>query len=339
MVDLSCQRLLFAAVFAVGVVVSPFQNAKADDPGFIASWSVEPSFDGKDKIRESISGAACAPVSPPACLVALDEQRNTQFFAISGKTIVPGPVMRLLPKKEGGIKYKEIDAEGAAYADGYFYVMGSHGLSRKKAKFNPSSFFIFRFPVDPKTREATFKVSSKTIAREIERSDRLREAIKAAPGAVGAYAEKPLGEGAGGVTLEGLAVAGKRMYLGFRGPSVEGTAFIMDVDARAVFSSGDLSANVTDIALGAGAGVRDLAPVSDGLLVLAGPVQKKGRYAIHHLSFQDQKLRKLLDLTMPNSGAKAETILLLAEQSDSYNVLVLYDGLLDGGPREYRFGR
>lgn len=339
MVDLSCQRLLFAAVFAVGVAVSPFQNAKADDPAFVASWSVEPSFDGKDNIRESISGAACAPVSPPACLVALDEQRNTEFFSISGKTIVPGPVMRLLRKKEGGKKFKEIDAEGAAYADGYFYVMGSHGLSRKKAKFNPSSFFIFRFPVDPKTGEATFKVSSKTIAPEIERSDRLREAIKTAPGAVGAYAEKPLGEGAGGVTLEGLAVAGNRLYLGFRGPSLEGTAFIMDVDANAVFSVDDLSVNMNDIALGADTGIRDLAAVSDGLLVLAGPVQKKGSYSIHHWGFQDQKLRKLLDLTMPDPDAKAETILLLAEQSDSYNVVVLYDGLLDGGPREYRFGR
>ena len=321
------------------MVSGPEVLASAEGPGFVAEWSVKPEFDGKKKLRKSISGAACAPVSPPVCVVALDEKQRTQFFTIDGDRIVPGKSMRLLPKELNGAKTGEIDAEGAAYGDGFFYLVGSHGLSRKKAEFNPSSFFLFRFPVDRETGSPEFEFSRKTVAPEIERTDVLRAILKGAPDPIGQYAEKPLGEGQGGVNIEGLAYRDGRLYIGLRGPSVGGRAYLRSVNVDALFSDKKPDLDVIELALGSGAGVRDLAAVSDGLIVLSGPVQSKGTYALHHLSLPSLTLSKLADLKMPDKDYKAETVLVLAEDAGSFDMLVMYDGAADGGPEAYRLSR
>ncbi len=328
----------FLEKFLAGILVAvclPMLNLPAAGQENGNAWPVQPKFDGKKKLRKSISGAACAPVSPPVCLVALDEKQHTQFFTIQDKTIVPGAVMRLLPKKIDGEKTGEIDAEGAAYGDGYFYLSGSHGLSRKKAKYDPSSFFLFRFPVDPETGYPAFEFSKKSVAGEIKRTNALQAVLKGAPDPIGKYAEQPLGEGAGGVNIEGLAYRDGRIFIGLRGPSVDGTAFIRSVNAGALFSDKKPDLETIELALGPGTGVRDLATVSDGLLVLAGPVQSKGEYSIHHLALPSGALKKLADLEMPEKDQKAETVLVLKEGAETVNILIMYDGAKDGGPREY----
>lgn len=328
--------------FSNGILLSglvavclPMFNASAIGQDDGTAWTVQPKFDGKKKLRKSISGAACAPVSPPVCLVALDEKQHTQFFTIQDKTIVPGAVIRLLPKKIDGEKTGEIDAEGAAYGDGYFYLSGSHGLSRKKAKYDPSSFFLFRFPVDTATGYPAFEFSKKSVAGEIERTHALQAILKEAPDPIGKYAEQPLGEGAGGVNIEGLAYRDGRIFIGLRGPSIDGTAFIRSVNADALFSDKKPDLETIELALGSGTGVRDLAAVSDGLLVLAGPVQSKGEYSIHHLALPSGALKKLADLEMPEKDQKAETVLVLKEGPETVKILIMYDGAKDGGPREY----
>ncbi|EEE47325.1 DUF3616 domain-containing protein [Roseibium alexandrii] len=331
--------LMCALVGALAVLSALQGFASADEPGFVAEWSVKPEFDGKKKLRKSISGAACAPVAPPVCVVALDEKQRTQFFTLDGNRIIPGKSMRLLPKELNGAKTGEIDAEGAAYGDGFFYIVGSHGLSRKKAEFNSSSFFLFRFPVDGETGVPEFKFSKKTVAPVIERTDELRAILKGAPDPIGHYAEKPLGEGDGGVNIEGLAYRDGRLYIGLRGPSVDGRAFLRSVNVDALFSNSKPDLDVIELALGSGAGVRDLAAVSDGLIVLSGPVQSKGDYALHHLRFPSLTLSTLADLKMPDRDHKAETVLVLSENRDSFDLLVMYDGAVDGGPREYHLLR
>ena len=44
-----------------------------------------------------------------------------------------------------------------------------------------------------------------------------------------------------GVNIEGLAIKGGRLFFGFRGPAVDGTAKILAVDADALFSGADVS--------------------------------------------------------------------------------------------------
>ncbi len=72
-----------------------------------------------------------------------------------------------------------------------------------------------------------FPFGGESPAQEVERSDHLRAVIAATPKLQG-YAEKPLDEH--GVNIEGLAVRGDRLFLGFRGPVINGKAQVMSVD-------------------------------------------------------------------------------------------------------------
>lgn len=325
------RRFLFALVPCALLMALGISGAAAQDSGLGTAWKEGPHFAGKKKLRKSISGAACAPVAPPVCIAALDEKNRTQFFTISDRTLKPGPVMAIVEDSGKG----DPDTEGAAYADGFFYLIGSHGLSRKKDKFHPSSFLVFRFPVDENTGKPAFGISADKPAGEIARSDRLRNAIRNAPGVIGDYAEKPLGEKAGGANLEGLAVIGSRLYVGFRGPSSKEQAYILSVDVDGLFDDDELAPVIFTLELGKNIGIRDLAAVSGGMLILSGPVQKKGSYSIFFWDLKNPP-QKLTDLAMPDPEAKAETLLVLGQQDDSCDVLIMYDGISDGGPREYR---
>src|SRR5689334_12440048 len=115
--------LALACGFAVFVVMP----AAAQSPlPPIGQWQVQSNFKGQEA-RENLSGAACARTSPAlrSCLIVNDQKKYAQFFSVEGTTIMPDPegVIRL-SDDEG-----DPDAEGAAYADGYFYVTGSHGRS------------------------------------------------------------------------------------------------------------------------------------------------------------------------------------------------------------------
>jgi hypothetical protein len=324
-------RFLYVMVPCALLVGVSLPDTAASELGLGIAWKEGPHFAGKKKVRKSISGAACAPVVPPQCIAALDEENRTQFFTISDRTLKPGPVMAIVDDDGNG----DPDTEGAAYADGFFYLLGSHGLSRKKDKLHPSSFLVFRFPVDKSTGKSAFGIDADSVAPEIARSDRLRKAIRKSPGTIGDYAEKPLGKKAGGANLEGLAVIGKRMYVGFRGPSSKGRAYVLSVDVDGLFDDDDLAPVIFTLKLGKNIGIRDLAAVSGGILILAGPVQKEGPYSIYRWDLKNSP-QKLQDLAMPDPDVKAETLLVLGQQNDSYDVLIMYDGVKDGGPREYR---
>jgi hypothetical protein len=293
-------------------------------------WSVAPAFAKDAEARANISGAACAPTQPPfqSCLAVNDQKKYAQFFSIAGNTIVPGAVIRLL----GDNAATDPDAEGAAYHNGYFYVIGSHGVGRNNAKEN-SSFAVFRFKVNAQTGKPAFEVTDSRVVSAIEKSGALRAAIRKAE-TVGPYAEKPLD--ANGVNIEGIAVDGGRLYFGFRGPSLEGRAFILSAAIEGLFSIKNLDAKVHTLALGPSTGIRDLARVDGGLLVLSGPVNDQEMApAVFLWNAASGALKKLGDLSGTPPGAKAETILVLEQQPQRYRVLVMYDGPANGQPTEY----
>ena len=232
-------------------------------------WKVQPKFKKSDEARTNLSGAACVPTEPPftSCLIVNDQKKYAQFFAIEGTTIVPGAVIRLAGEEVDG----DPDAEGAAYADGFFYVTGSHGRSRHGDEANDSSYA--RVPLSGRQGRPADRRSSLPMNRSSashRRGDCARPSCKV-PSSSDFY-NQPLDEG--GVNIEAIAVKDGRMYLGLRGPSVDRHALILSVDAGAVFTEDqDLAASVERLQLGDDAGIRDLAPVRDGVLVLVRPGQ------------------------------------------------------------------
>jgi hypothetical protein len=321
----------------LGVLLACALLPLAGDPAIepVAAWSVKGNFEKSKEARTNLSGAACTTKAPPfrSCLIVNDQKNYAQFFAIDGTRLIPGSVIRLRDGGDG-----DPDLEGAAYDRGFFYAVGSHGRSRHTDEPNDISYAVFRFAVG-KNGKPKFAMSEDSAA-SVQSSDRLRATIKDARG-VGAFYDKPLGEN--GVNIEGIAVKGGRMHLGFRGPSVEGNGFILSADADAVFGKKNLHTAVHALPLGPTTGIRDLAAVRDGILVLAGPVNDQPvTPAVFLWNEKTGALKKLGELAIPDQYKKhkAETLLVLGDaKGKPYRVLVMFDGPENGGPTEYLIPR
>ena len=66
---------------------------------------------------------------PRLCLVVDDETQGAQVVILQQGMLVAGDTIPLIDDAYDG-KPLELDAEGVAYADGFFYVTGSHGRAR-----------------------------------------------------------------------------------------------------------------------------------------------------------------------------------------------------------------
>jgi Protein of unknown function (DUF3616) len=159
-------------------------------------------------------------------------------------------------------------------------------------------------------------------------------------------------KGQRGVNIEGLAVKDGRLYFGFRGPAEDGVAEILAIDANALFTGGDAKTTVANIVVGAGRGIRDLTAVKDGFLILAGPDDDnkdvgwaiaewdgKGNADVATPKFLAQL--DLRDLVRPSCDEeiKTEAMAVLDDAPDHFKVLILSDGMCDGGPVTFRVSR
>lgn len=315
------------------------------------TWTVSPPFGKNEEARRALSGAACV-TGTTKCFVVNDEKKYGQFLDLAGPALVPGRVIRLLPDRVDGIGMGEIDAEAVAYAPpgepggkAYIYFTGSHGLSRK-GELRTSQFFLFRFPVDAISGEPTFVFDDHAPAPEIERTALIRTVLKDHPD-LAPFAERPLD--ADGVTIEGLAVRGDDLLLGLRSPSPGGKAFVVRLATKDLFGPAVPRASVLRVQLDPATGIRDMAVVSTGLLLLAGRSREPTKKAVNAArampaeptptvwfwDARSESARRLGSLPGVGPEAKAETLLLLEETPAAYRVLVMFDDAEDGTPTEY----
>jgi hypothetical protein len=135
--------------------------------------------------------------------------------------------------------------------------------------------------------------------------------------------------------IEGIAEREGVLFFGLRSPSVEGHGFIIEVKAAELFADAATAAHTTHrLAFGAGFGIRDIARVSDGFLLIAGPSgadESVCGFTLHHWAGPGGRLTKLGDIQAPADG-KAEGLLVLDETAASLRVLVFFDGAANGAP-------
>jgi hypothetical protein len=304
-------------------------------------------FAGKKprKAAKDISGIACRPPSGGdyRCLVINDENKAVQFATLKQGTIIPGPSLPLVKDsapagaggrqptigcpKQGG--FEDFDGEGVAFADRHFYVVGSHGCSRHSGEYRPSSFLLAR--IAPGNGETGAPELSWRVA------DLLGAADEVAP-----FVGKALDDKSNGLNIEGIAVVGDRLWLGLRAPSLDGRAFLVGGSLAELFKPGSEPATgkpqLLAFQAGTQRGVRDLAPLADGrLLVLVGPAQEQDvPYAILLLDPADPAAIRELGQLHPRKDGKAEALTVLAQERDELRVLVGYDSVKNGGFEEYR---
>jgi hypothetical protein len=254
-----------------------------------------------------------------------------------------------LTPKQGG-EDVEVDVEALAADKNTVYALGSHSRTRRRIdrpkdaaasykatvkRFseapNPKDAVprerLFRFTFDPATGKATAAPKEISLRTIIDGQDILKPFLTSA-------------SKENGVDLEGLAVDGVTLFAGFRGPILRhGFApvlkFTFDApnDAALVFVPLD------------GRGIRDLAKVPDGILVLAGPMGDSDQsHRLYRWNGQDcipgtegpgGKLEYLGEVPT-ESGGKAEAVVVNSSEGDAYTVTFFYDSLQNGGPQRFR---
>lgn len=321
--------------------------------------------DDKDQpLAFDISGMACVPPQGDAhnCLVINDENKRAQFATVrsdrmTGGKLVPligdDPVSETLgapPKekcKETG-KFKNLDGEGVAYAEPFFYIVGSHGCSRSKDKFQLSSFILARVRVDAQGRPA---------GSSVETTYRVSDWLKKAKHVKHFFAKNLKKKE--GLNIEGVAVLGDRIWFGLRAPvteakrdgkKLEGQTFIVSGSVTDLFAPGHKKSKAEPDSASfdlSGLGIRDLAALPDGrLLVLAGPTNEEE--AAFQLFVADpikaiaKPIGTLATVTGPNKdgkmvAGKAEGVTLLGVAGQSAQAVILFDSLKDGAPHRAEF--
>ncbi|WP_114973196.1 DUF3616 domain-containing protein [Rhodoferax ferrireducens] len=306
------------------------------------------------KTRQSLSGLACTRDAKQQriCLMVFDEGAQARYAHVGENSLVIDPEP-LLFSAIGG----ELDAEAAATDGHYFYVTGSHSAKRSDCSSNPDSRHVIRFRLDPATGRALRSPPGAAQAALVDYADsgRLWQIMQSQPELQAHVGERQcLGSGQQGVNIEGLAIQAGRLYFGFRGPAIQGAANVLAVDADAFFDSGAPQATVTRIALGERRGIRDMVAVKTGVLLLAGPDDDAASQGVGWtVSLWDGKyspnvVQPKLLATLDISGVKLrkcdvqtkpEALTVLEETPQAYKLLVLSDGMCDGGPLVFTIPR
>jgi len=346
----SSVRPVTGALLSVLLAVSP---ARAED----AAWRLTPQekplqlsgFTGS----LDLSGAARA---GNTILIGSDELTEVQAGTLdaAGRTIRSAASLSLdtaafagLTKKGKKKKAGEIDIEGVCFSaeEKAFYVTGSHGAGKKKGDFQPARYGVYRIPFDP--------ASGAVLAAQATRSSLLPWLETSAE--FKDHVRQPLQQN--GFNIEGLACKDGRLYFGVRGPSLNGKAYIIKAGAADLFRNEgrDLQPKVHAIPAGDGRGLREIVSVAGGFLIITGnaaaePVKNfpqsmaRGEDTGFALSFLpssgpgDLGAPQLVgDVSAP--GGKAEGLLVLRDQDGALDVLVLHDGLEQGGATQFTLHR
>lgn len=196
-----------------------------------------------------------------------------------------------------GTAEEEADLEGMAVADGFLWVVGSHGLKRKNAKpdrdhaenakrlakvtLDRNRRLLACLPIENDAKGEPCLVRQAADGRRALRlkgdaqTNQLTRALADDPH-FGPYMAIPGKDN--GFDIEGLAVDGRRLLLGLRGPVLRGWSALLEIEVE---TRGDQLRLVALDEAGTlvrkhflqldGLGIRDLHFSGDDLYILAGP--------------------------------------------------------------------
>ncbi len=371
------RRFLQLTLLALGFAISAGAIAhlaplviKPDSGPWDSSADFHFDLDKKklQKTRQSVSGMACNVNADRQriCLLAFDEGAEARYARVGDRVLsVEAEPVVLRDTSD------ELDAEGAATDGRYFYVTGSHSAKRGDCASNPGSRHVIRFRLDPATGRALRSPAGSGKLVDYADSGRLWSLMQAQPELAPHVGERkclgseppakaPTLAGQQGVNIEGLAIRDGQLYFGFRGPVSNGVAKVLAVDADALFSHDTASkpkATMTSLALGQRRGIRDMVAVKTGFLLLAGPDDSSasqgvgwvlawwdGKPAEDSSGVVQPRLLAALDLSevklrQCDKELKPEAMTVLEETPAAYRLLVLSDGMCDGGPLTFTVPR
>ncbi|MGP1352687.1 MAG: DUF3616 domain-containing protein [Parasphingopyxis sp.] len=334
-------HILRGLILIAPVLLAACGEPREEPPPLEAGITVAGHFGAYGAPAEDMSGLACDwQRDGPAmrCLAIDDEGSEAQWASFDGAVMQAGDRFDLLGVgaplgtppgdicAESDSDSDELDGEGAAFSGGAFYVTGSHGCSRYGDAYRAASFVVARIAPDDPVGE----ILPGTVA--ITTSHRLSGMLRRDP-TLAPFVGASLLD-ANGLTIEGLAVDGGRMVFGLRAPVIDGAAFLFETSVTALFSPDIVGpGRSVRVPLGADTGIRDLALLPDGrLLILSGPAQDQDLPYRIHLRADDGTVTELATVdAWP--GGKAEAMAVVGMADATATLLILFDGLADGSPQ------
>lgn len=304
-----------SAGWKVALTARPFrleQFAENEDLSGLASW------DGKQFLVVTDEGVN-----------ALPGKLDTASGLLSAAGVVPLPAE------------KEADAEGVCVSreDSCYYITGSLGVGKKKADFQPARAQVYRVPVDTTTGEpkADGVVATSRLFQWVEKHPILKDHVR-----------RPLQ--LNGFNIEGLCARDGKLWFGVRGPNLNGSIHIIETTGTSLFGTGDLQASLHTLQTGTdGIGVRELATLKDGILVLTGNASAEATKQQPKTMARDPNGDSRFELwlwnpgqavkrigILPNFPGKAEGLYVLDDTETHAEVVVLHDSEPQGGAKVIR---
>jgi hypothetical protein len=167
-----------------------------------------------------------------------------------------------------GAEGTEVDLEGLAGQGDVLYAVGSHSLARKQPdadkSYQKNRLRIMEVNEDA-NRDQLFRLKLDAEGQLAKKDSINLRPLVLQHSLLRPFARLPSKEN--GIDIEGVAADNGTLYFGFRGPVLRGN--YVPIVALEYDRPDDYRLLFVDLA---GRGIRDLAAVAGGLLVLAGPV-------------------------------------------------------------------
>ena len=273
-----------------------------------------------------------------------------------------------IPPTDDPEDIQEVDIEGLAHEGGYLWLVGSHSLKRKKPKlkdgvkkaqkqltkcnWEANRALLARIPIVE--RDNTFELEKETTRHGNTYTAAMLPILDESNALLGALREDehlaPFMAIPGkdnGFDIEGLAIAGKRLFLGLRGPVLRGWAVILELEITEDEKDSSLLKMKSIgrdgrpyrkhfLQLG-GLGIRDMCVHGGDLLILAGPTMdldgpvtifrwKDGASPKDESMVADEALARVLDVPFGQGVDHAEGMCLFStDGSKASTLLVVYD--------------
>lgn len=296
-----------------------------------------------DRTATDLSGIASATALGQRRLQSLVVDNETLWaqhavLDLDALTLEAGDLLRLLPEDrdridaigrppDGGDFGPDeyiLDAEGVAWLHPWYYIAGSHSIHDHtdqgvdRSDYRRSAHLVARTDITGQRVELSYRLNRVLAHHKDFRRHFLKSPNKAR-----------------GLNIEGLAAFGRRLYFGFRAPVIDGRALILSVRAEALFTRGaNLVPKVIRVPLGKDTGIRDMAALPDGrLVILAGPESDDDDgFSIALYDRRTDTMRRLGELE-PYPGEKIEGLMIAALKAGQATVLTLSDHPENGYPR------
>lgn len=248
------------------------------------------------------------------------------------------PIALPLASKGGKL---EVDIEGVAFSpeEQAYFVVGSHGLGKKKGDFQPDRHSIYRVPVDPQSGE---------VRREGIRRTSLLPWLEKTP-LLAPHVKQPLQQN--GLNIEGLTWSGGKLFFGLRAPNQDGRGLVIELSTGELFGGTPGKLKVHDLPVAKGRGIREITAVRGGFILITGNASAEAtkkipvsaapgpdtRFELLFWNGRDGDAGKIGQL--PENGGKGEALLVLDDVESHVDLLVVFDGLLGGEPMSLRLHR